>query len=292
MDLKKILTSKKVIAVIIIGAYIVMLIVSMIIGNHISLISRLEKTYYLSQIISSIFVVSGVVIAVWQYYLSKKAENRQLKLITIQKSVDLAEYYKDNILNLYEILCFVYEATGISELLNQIDSKKMRDFDKTECDEIVSVEIQNKLKNIQQSSEMINSILNANNMFGLNLNFMRVKINKKDGEESVLINKENIMTSFTVEVKNKLLNNLEFFAMHFEHNTADETVVYQSLHQTYIQMVRMLYYNIAQSNETADAHFYSNVIGVYKLWNNRKNIEKKEIIETARSMTKKGNVVD
>ncbi|WP_290850108.1 hypothetical protein [Eubacterium sp. LMAG:50] len=288
--MKKLINSKKTIATIIIGAYIIILIISMVVGKHLTLSDKLEKTYYISQIISSIFVVSGVVIAVWQYYLSKKAENRQLKLITIQKSVDLAEYYKDNILNLYEILHFVYGTTGISELLDKIDYKKMKEFDKTECDEIVSVEIQNKLKDIQESDKMLNSILNANNMFGLNLNFVRVE--KKDGEKSVLINKKNIMTSFAVEVKNKLLNNLEFFAMHFEHNTADETVVYQSLHQTYIEIVRMMYYNIAQSNETADVHFYSNIIGVYKLWNERKYQAKKEIIEKARNMTNRGNVVE
>lgn len=63
--------SRKQKAILIIGAYILLLLVACICfrGNN---KIKLEMTYYFSQIITSVFVVSGVVIAVWQYYLSKK----------------------------------------------------------------------------------------------------------------------------------------------------------------------------------------------------------------------------
>ena len=37
-----------------------------------------ELLYYITQIISSIFVISGVVIAIWQYYLSCMDSNRNI----------------------------------------------------------------------------------------------------------------------------------------------------------------------------------------------------------------------
>ncbi len=59
--------------------------------------SYIETLYYTTQIISSIFVISGVVIAVWQYYLTSKSTKTEIEIQQVQRAIDLSEYYKDNI---------------------------------------------------------------------------------------------------------------------------------------------------------------------------------------------------
>lgn len=86
------------------------------------------------------------------------------------------------------------------------------------------------------------------------------------------------------------LNNLEFFAMHFTHGTADESVVYQSLHQTYLDIVYVLYYNIAVLNELENSKYYTNIIELYKIWKKRDAEEKRKRADLARSHTMKGSV--
>lgn len=133
-------------------------------------------------------------------------------------------------------------------------------------------------------------MFNANLIYRLNLNVFLVK--EEDGKTYAnKIHSDMIVASFYSEVVQKLLNNLEFFAMHFEHETADETAVYQSLHQTYIIIVRKLYYNISTYNKELDTHYFTNTIGLYKRWNKRKKDKEEEIVTRARESSEKGNSV-
>lgn len=73
-----------------------------------------ENIYYFSQIVSAIFVISGVVIAGWQYYLTSRAELSKLQLDKVQKSIDLARFYKDNILkNILQFHMFIKKQVSL-----------------------------------------------------------------------------------------------------------------------------------------------------------------------------------
>jgi hypothetical protein len=90
-------------------------------------------------------------------------------------------------------------------------------------------------------------------------------------------------------VLNEILNNLEFFAMHFTHGTADDSVVYQSLHQSYIETIRLLYYDIAANNIPGESKLYTNTIELYNKWVEEAKRQKENETAAARANIAKGN---
>ena len=201
-----------------------------------------ELLYYITQIISSIFVISGVVIAIWQYYLSCMDSNRNIDVICVQKAIDLSEYYKDNILAYIAAMEYIFDNSGISEIFSKIDKSNIEHFDQKELFIYIKDEDRDKLKKIQNTVKFSEVIANANAIYNLGLNDELIKLCRK--HDCTKFEQKQIST-FLGKLITKILNNMEYFSMHFTHNVADETVVYKSLHQTYIKLVKMLYYHIA-----------------------------------------------
>ena len=88
-----------------------------------------------------------------------------------------------------------------------------------------------------------------------------------------------------------LLNNIEYFAMNFTHQTADESVVYQSLHSTYLSIMRILYFDIAQNNETGEEKLYTNAIDLFNIWRDKAILQRNDGIERQRGTVEKGNAL-
>lgn len=158
MDTKE----KKTIGIIsgvIIILFVTGVILSAVIGDGI------ETVYYFSQIYSAIFVVLGVVIAMFQYIISSKDQKdareselriRERELLEIekdriQKAIDLAEYYKDNILKNATIITQLYKNSGIQSILDTIRIEDMKEFDKHELETLLSSEQQSKIEEICNS---------------------------------------------------------------------------------------------------------------------------------------------
>ena len=57
-------------------------------------------------------------------------------------------------------------------------------------------------------------------------------------------------------------------------------------------MVYVLYYNIAVLNELEGSKYYTNVIELYKKWDQRDQEEKQKKISMARNYTNKGSIVN
>lgn len=80
--------------------------------------------------------------------------------------------------------------------------------------------------------------------------------------------------------------------MHFKHKTADESVIYQSLHQTYLRSIPYLYYYIANANSDPSEKLYTNVIWLYEEWNKTKNQKIAEHAEKCASIIVDGTIVN
>lgn len=124
----------------------------------------LVRLYYSSQVVSSIFVISGVVIAVWQYYLSSKTTKNNLELMQVQRAIDLSEYYKDNILRYFPAIHYIFEKTGILSILEIVKINQMKDFDVHELENLFSRQQIDNLKQIQYSDVFFNAVLEANDI--------------------------------------------------------------------------------------------------------------------------------
>ena len=69
---------------------------------------------------------------------------------------------------------------------------------------------------------------------------------------------------------NNTLNRLECFSMAVNHNVAESEMLFPSLHQTYLMFVRFMYPYICMNNKDEE-EFYTNVIELYRTWENVKN---------------------
>lgn len=65
------------------------------------------------------------------------------------------------------------------------------------------------------------------------------------------------------------LNALEWFSMSCRYGIADEEILYQSLHQTFLSSVWQLYFYICRKNITNENKYYTNVIWLFVEWQKR-----------------------
>ncbi len=66
------------------------------------------------------------------------------------------------------------------------------------------------------------------------------------------------------------LNDMEAMATLLRYNIADEKLIYQSLHQTFLKFMKHWYFYISDENRKDQDRFYSNTIWLYNHWNKRK----------------------
>ena len=232
--------------------------------------SALENTYYFMQILVGTALILGAVIGVWQYVLTARSERARIKNDRIQRAIDLAEYYKDNILPEFIVFQYIFVQSGIKKILDEIKPKDMVRFDREELNDNLSVAKREQLLKIMSSKEMINILRAAEKIYAKE--FSLLKGVDEEGGELIANHAMKAMSN----ALNKVLNNMEYFAMHFTHKTADETVVFQSLHQTYLKYVQLFYYNIAINNEKSEQKFFENVVQLYHTWYNENNKRKEE----------------
>lgn len=239
--------------------------------------SALEQIYFVVQIIVGVSVTLGAVIGIWQYVLTARCERVKIANDRVEKAINLAEYYKDNILTKVTMLKFVFEKSRIIVELSKINKSQMKNFDSNELAMLLSPLDIGSIKEKMYTDEMAKCIVEADEVFGyeLGINNHLYIIKDKNGET---VNKEELLSKFMSHAINSLLNNMELFAMYFTHKVADESVVFQSLHQTYLEAVQLLYYDISKNNKPDGMQFYTNIVELYKIWyqkceENRRRVE-------------------
>lgn len=293
-----ILKSKKFIVCVIIFAFITISVIGSLVQYKYNSTDPkplyLEILCYSTQITSSIFVIAGVVIAVWQYYLSSKDSKTNLELVQVQRAIDLSEYYKDNILRYYPAIYYIYDATGIANILEIVATKTVTNFDSYELKTIFTPSQIEELKKILDSDAFFRAVIEANDIYHLGFKFHEKEVEiSKDGSKTtqILVNKNSVVVAYLSNLVNRVLNNLEYFALHFRHNTADESVVYQSLHQSFLEMVPYLYYYIAKQNTDSSNKLYTNVIWLYCKWRQKKEEQNADRAEKSLSVLSHGTII-
>lgn len=108
--------------------------------------------------------------------------------------------------------------------------------------------------------------------------FPKKEISKKDSEnikakinynKSLLYFKKKLDYDIK-EMYFKNLNKLEYIAMNFVSDIADDEIVYNSLHQLFFSYVELNYFYIAALNSNGKKDkFYMNIIELYKKWKNK-----------------------
>lgn len=247
-----------------------------ILGNSEDSTKSVEVIYYLSQIVSAIFVITGVVIAGWQYYLTSKAELLKLRLEKVQKSVELTQFYKKNILQKYSAIKYVYKEIGVIDIIHKIRTDDMKEFTAYELEHLLPKKDIKELKKKEKSGAFVKKILEANIIYNLKLHIIDKVVLDDKGDEQHVIDPRPILRGFFSGLLYDVLNNMESFAMYFTHEAADDTVVYQSLHHTYLEMVQVFYYHISVLNDMKNGAYYTNVIELYRKWYEKSKQDKQQ----------------
>lgn len=240
------------------------------------------------QVVADIFVVLAGIMALWQYSYDKKKQRSFRDKERVQRAIDIAIFYKENVLA---------HSRGIKDKLHEIgtleivESIKMDSIEHFDIHEIEMVYNQQQLKKMREVREQ----------YGIEFEVERKSVsyrpsdsNRRGQDEAAATvdsTQEEIGKEY-VKLMIQILNNLEIFAMHFVHETADETVVYQPLHMSYLEIVRMLYYDIAYANRNGARKYYINTIILFNKWKKRSEEKKQEEISGIRKLAETGKVLE
>lgn len=109
--------------------------------------TKFEIIEHIAQICTSFFVIIGTFVAISQYYISSKSELIKIETDKVNKAIDLADYYKNEVLVPYSVIKYAYKKSGVFEILH---SKKndMKNFDEEEMYEIFNDTVISKLEKI------------------------------------------------------------------------------------------------------------------------------------------------
>lgn len=244
-----------------------------------------------AQIVSALFVIIGTVIAVWQYYLSSSNQIEKYNFSRVEKAIELSNYYKDNILYRYSYVKKVFDECKITQIIESKRKKhELKDFDIIELKEIYTKEEIQQFEQLRTSEEFIRAIVKVNEVCSMGLSgcVKSVTQDPKSSQKVIKIeaNREEMVNDFFKTYISQTLNNLEYFAMSFTHNTADESVIFQSIYPTYIEICFVMYYYIAKNSDPSIAKLYTNLAGLYRIWRERELKQKEEIKKQTRDASR------
>lgn len=249
---------------------------------------------------TDIATILSMIFVAWQTLLLRKTYQYNCDWQEKEKAAKLAAEYKDNIIPSMGYISAVLKGTGTMDILKDIHADNIEQFNQTELFRLTNGRIIEEVEAVQQRPDTIRILLGNRGRFGQvynkklhNINSeliakwynTRDNVKDQDGKEiKITAGEEAVLLSALWYEYNSVvtdaLNNLEYFAMHFVSGIADDTVIFQSLHQTYLSVVQMLYYNIAVQNVYEKDKYYTNVICLYKRWR-EKDMENERAVSDA-----------
>ena len=197
----------------------------------------------------------------------EKERTKDCEKITV--ALQMARYYEESLLPDLSLLSRIISAhEDIIALVKKVDVTKIRAFNTHEMNAIYSKE------EIAQLDAFFVTC-GATNPQIVHTYFALAKREIKPPSLQGLSDEEWIASEVWGLIYG-FLNKLEYFSMAFQQRVADDDVVYQSLHQTYISIMKMLYYPIAAHNTESYDKTFVNAIGLFVEWHDRVQSRKEE----------------
>ena len=201
--------------------------------------------------------------------------NHQKKRSKKAEACRLAAHYANVILKKNAFITSVFSNSGVDKYIkDHVDMREIHEFDRNEmtrildsnaitCDEFVG-------KVLEVDPKVIFNCRMTSACSGIERDITfsgYIEVDAETGEKK-LCNEAFLVNDFLQEIT-ELLNQLEWFGMNFQYGVADEELLYQSLHKTYLSMVWMLYPIISYNNINNQDKLYTNVIWLFNEWRKR-----------------------
>lgn len=243
-----------------------------------------QKTFQLSvaqTVINLILLITTVisVICAFRAYHHQKARAKK------DAACELARYYAHDIIHRHTFVSDALTQAGITESIhNTFPLEDLKEFNYSEMECLLHRKGYTSAQSLDYLGVLDPVIIyqgliqNANSIEERRLlteEYLE-KYKTQSGEMKTKIkNSSMLLLTFTVEV-NMLLNDLEWFSMSCRYGLADEEMLYQSLHQTFLSQVWMMYPTICMRNKANEDKLFTNIIWLFNLWANRlRAIQKK-----------------
>jgi hypothetical protein len=196
---------------------------------------------------------------------SNKQKEKDYDYKKKEKAIEMAIIFQEMLRDISYIVN-ILERTKIKEIYH--DKIKFNELKKFDYDELLDKFGEKTVKEVKNIDMMEGVSIEeiANTYIGFNYadeNFLKLCDNQETKKISTLV-----INDF-LEKKATVLNKLEWFSMNFTSGLADESVVYQSLHQVYLSSVKLFHFEIsARNREGSKDKYYCNIIELYNEWSN------------------------
>jgi len=192
--------------------------------------------------------------------------------LRITRAIELSKEYTVFIADISTIIGIASENPDITRLLSKNKLSGESEFTAKELKSIYTDTEIKLLSDFFSYESVASSLLTS---IYIDDKFDAVNITPSANHFAIAVNPDLLKSHFRAKTTS-LLNNLECFSMNFISNVADSKVVYQSLHQTFIEVVRVLYYLISKNNTSEHEKFYTNIVSLYRKWLLMESKQKRE----------------
>jgi len=194
-----------------------------------------------------------------QREFNNRQKERENDCGKIEKALEMAKYYEEEILtDLSLISAIINHYPPISALTNRVAIERAKLFNADESKLFFSEGERNQLEAFFMRSD------------GVDIAVIRPLFDLYGRPFSAAPVLDEVKVKFEMsKLIIRFLNKLEYFSMAFHQKVADDDVVYQSLHQTFIKIMKLLYFPIAYHNTEAYDRMFTNAIILFNAWRER-----------------------
>ncbi len=257
----------------------------------------LESKHTCIATIANIFVCLSAIFVGYQARLLSKDYKTRNKKEVFGNSFRLTEFYINNIIPKMTVLLMVFRRTGVEKAIRkQLRKADISSFNKEEFDDYFEDLPFNEIESMINSASVDVLLecfcdINQENICDLRLRYKEYLDTFNDNEEMLRKHSEIFRRQLLYKVWTMIsdvCNGLEYFAMYFNSNLAEDEVVYDSLHQTYTDFVRMLYPFIARHNTRGEfaRKYYTNTSELYEKWVNKETQTRNDTFEVVADLNK------
>lgn len=205
----------------------------------------------------------------------------------------LAKHYAGSIIGHYSYISEVLTRSGIvAKTKACFPLTEIKDFDRDELDLFLSKQgmtaddFHGLISTIDPFIILNSAFIKEHSVLGRALiQEGYVTINKDTGERKIS-NPSLLQNDFMQEITDTL-NELEWFSMNCMYGLADEEILYQSLHQSFLATVWMLYFFISFNNTDNADKYYTNTIWLFHQWRNRLSLIQKKAAAKKQKLERK-----
>lgn len=230
---------------------------------------------YFSAIPGSVFDFGTMLVAAVSAICAFKAYRNQRERAKKASACELAKYYADNIITQGSYIESVYSRSKYTNLVkDKFPLDRIHSFTCQEMeaflgnDDHVTQDLAQKAFYVDPSCILASKLQCTSSVIDRS-NFMAAyTMPSEDDTPFEIRNQSYLQTDFSNSIY-MLLNDLEWFSMQCRYGVADEKLLYQSLHQTFLSDVQMLYFHISSRNINSEDKLFTNLIWLFQRWKSR-----------------------